>query len=121
MSLRHCGFCVESMRAEWTPPASCKGPDREMKHEGFFEGREIASRPSRIDVYYDALAQVGDEEIAVQIFNISARGFRLRSHVPLEEGEEVLLVVPKLSPVRGLVRWANGCEAGGVLLDAVAL
>ena len=109
------------MRAKWTPPASCKGPDREMKHEGFFEGREIASRPSRIDVYYDALAQVGDEEIAVQIFNISARGFRLRSHVPLEEGEEVLLVVPKRSPVRGLVRWANGCEAGGVLLDAVAL
>jgi hypothetical protein len=92
-----------------------------MKHEGFFEGREITTRPSRIDVYYNALAQVGDEEIAVQIFNISARGFRLRSHLPLEEGEEILLAVPKLAPVRAMVRWANGCEAGGVLLDAVAL
>jgi hypothetical protein len=92
-----------------------------MKHESIFEGHEIALRPSRVDVCYDAIAQVGDEEIAVQIFNISARGFRLRSHLPLEEGEEVLLVVPKLPPVRGEVRWANGCEAGGVLLDPVAL
>ncbi len=92
-----------------------------MKFEGHFVGRELTTRPSRIDVYYDAIAQVGDEEIAVQIFNISARGFRLRSHLPLEEGEEVLLIVPKLPPVRGEVRWANGCEAGGVLLDPVAL
>ena len=92
-----------------------------MKFEGHFEGREITTRPSRIDVFYDALVKVGDEEIAVQIFNISARGFRLRSHAPLEEGEEVLLIVPKLPPVRGEVRWANGCEAGGVLLDPVAL
>ena len=59
-----------------------------MKFEGHFEGREITTRPSRIDVYYDALVKVGDEEIAVQIFNISARGFRLRSHAPLEEGEK---------------------------------
>jgi hypothetical protein len=92
-----------------------------MKYEGIFEGREITRRATRIDVNYNAIAQVGDEEIAVQIFNLSARGFRLHSHAPLEEGEEVLLVVPKLPPVRGQVRWANGCEAGGILLDPVAL
>ena len=92
-----------------------------MKFEGHFEGREITTRPSRVDVFYDALVQVGDAEIPVQIFNVSARGFRLRSYLPLKAGTDVLLVVPKLPPVRGNVRWANGCEAGGVLLDAVAL
>jgi hypothetical protein len=92
-----------------------------MKFEGQIEGRELTTRPSRVDVKYDALVQVGESEIPVQIFNVSARGFRLRSHFPLKAGTDLLLVVPKLPPVRASVRWANGCEAGGVLLDPVAL
>ena len=92
-----------------------------MKFEGKLEGHEVRRRPTRIDVYYDALVKVGEAEIAAQILNLSARGFRLRSYVPLQDGADVLLVVPKLSPVRATVRWVNGDEAGGVLLDSVAL
>jgi hypothetical protein len=92
-----------------------------MKFEGKLEGREVARRPTRIDVYYDALVQLGESEIAAQILNLSASGFRIRSHVALEQGDEVLLVVPKLHPVRAAVRWTDGFEAGGVLLDAIAL
>jgi hypothetical protein len=118
------------MQAEWTLPSSpatawraaeCVKDGVEMKFEGNFEGREITRRPTRIDVFYNAMVQCGEAEIAAQIFNLSARGFRLRSYVPLKAGSDVLLVVPKLPPVRASVRWANGCEAGGVLLDPVAL
>lgn len=92
-----------------------------MKFEGKIEGREMARRPTRIDVYYDAIVQCGDSEIAAQILNLSARGFRVRSHFALRQGEDVLLVVPKHAPVRASVRWTQGFEAGGVLLDPVAL
>ena len=91
-----------------------------MKFEGHFKGREITRRPSRIDVYYDALAQVGDEEIAVQNTHFGARisaplprpARRRRGSAPRRS---------QTTSVRGEVRWANGCEAGGVLLDPVAL
>jgi hypothetical protein len=130
------GFAWNRCEAEWTLPSSPKLRTRcaahrgaatcvkdrpEMKFEGRIEGREMARRPTRIDVYYDAIVQCGEAEIAAQILNLSAQGFRLRSHFALREGEEVLLVVPKLPPVRAAVRWVKDHEAGGVLLDPVAL
>jgi hypothetical protein len=92
-----------------------------MKFEGTIEGREIARRPTRIDVYYDALVELGGADIAAQILNLSAHGFRIRTYVALKEGDDIYLTVPKYPPVRAEVRWTDGFEAGGVLLDAVAL
>jgi len=92
-----------------------------MKYEGKFEGREIARRPTRIDVYYDALVELRGAEIAAQILNLSAHGFRIRTYMALKEGDDIFLTVPKYPPVRGEVRWTDGFESGGILLDAVAL
>jgi hypothetical protein len=45
----------------------------------------------------------------------------LQSRSELEIGSEVSLRVAKLDPVRALIRWTCGHEAGGVFLDPVAL
>jgi len=92
-----------------------------MKVEGTLTGQEIPDRATRIDVRYDAVVRRAGIEIPAQILNLSARGFRLRSHVPLEVGSQVLLVVAKHAPARATVRWANGHEAGGVFAEPVAL
>lgn len=92
-----------------------------MKLDGKLKGRALVERAARIDVRYNATVQWGGEDIAAQILNLSARGFRLRTFVPLEAGQNVLLAVPKFPPVRAIVHWVDGKESGGVFLDPVAL
>ena len=55
----------------------------------------------------------------VTIVDVSQNGFRLRSIAELELGSNVLLQMENVAPVRGLIRWACGHEAGGVFLDPV--
>ena len=92
-----------------------------MKYDGKLEGREFEPRAARIDVDYDALVRLDWGAVEAQILNVSNQGFRLRSRIELEPGEQVTLEVPKLEPVRGMIRWACGDECGGVFLEAVAL
>lgn len=92
-----------------------------MKFEGRFEGCELHRRPARTDVAFDVLVHCAAGDLDAQIVNLSGSGFRLRSSTPLEVGAEVALEVAKLPPVKAVVRWARGCEAGGVFLDAVTL
>ena len=92
-----------------------------MKFEGKFEGREIMPRAARIDVKYDALVRAACGAVDAMILNVSRKGFRLYTAEELEAGMEVTLEVDKLAPVRGLIRWSCGDEAGGVFVDAIAL
>ena len=79
-------------------------------------------RPTRIDIRCDAVLTESDGcELPVMITDVSRSGFRLLSRAELEVGAEVLLRVPKLPPVRALIRWTCGHEAGGVFLDPVTL
>jgi len=60
-------------------------------------------------------------ELEVMITDVSRDGFRLQSRAELEVGAEVLLHVTKLAPVKAIIRWTRGREAGGTFLEPVAL
>jgi len=92
-----------------------------MKFEGRLKGNELPTRATRIDVTFEARVRSKAGEIDAQICNLSASGFRLRLSETLEPGLEVTLHVGKLPPVKALVRWARGHEAGGVFVEPLAL
>jgi hypothetical protein len=92
-----------------------------MKHEGNFEGRELQPRAARVDTRYDALVRLDWGTVDAEIMNVSCRGFRLRTRKELEVGTEVTLEVPRLEPVKAVIRWACGKECGGVFAEPVAL
>jgi hypothetical protein len=93
----------------------------EMKFEGRLQGRELTPRAARIDVLYDALVRFDGTATEAMILNLSSKGFRLRMADELEPDTEITLEVDKLEPVRGVIRWICGEEAGGVFLEAIAL
>jgi hypothetical protein len=79
-------------------------------------------RGTRVAVNCDAVLTEADGcEFEVMITDVSRDGFRLESRSELEIGREVLLRVEKLAPVRAIIRWTCGREAGGVFLEPVAL
>jgi hypothetical protein len=92
-----------------------------MKHEGKLEGREWLARPTRIGTRYDVLVESESGRTDAEVLNVSSAGFRLHSRDPLQAGWEVILNAPRQEPVRAVIRWANGLEAGGVFTEAVAL
>jgi hypothetical protein len=92
-----------------------------MKFEGRLEGKEASTRPVRIGVSFDARVRCGARDISAQIHNLSATGFCLRSSRALEPGTEVTLQVGKLPPVKAMVRWVRGQDAGGVFVEPLAL
>jgi hypothetical protein len=92
-----------------------------MKHEGRLVGREWTSRTTRVDVGYDVFVRYAAGEIAAKVINVSNAGFRLRLEHPLEPGCEISVEMPYAEPVRAVIRWAAGLDAGGVFLEPVAL
>ena len=92
-----------------------------MKFEGRLEGRELVPRPNRIDASFDVLVRCAAGEFGASITNLSGKGFRLRSTRALEPGWEISLEVPRMRPVKGVIRWVAGNDAGGVFKEAVAL
>jgi hypothetical protein len=73
-------------------------------------------------VRYGALLIEADGcELHVVITEVSRDGFRLESQAELEVGAEVRIGVGKRPPVRALIRWTRGHEAGGVFVDPVSL
>jgi len=92
-----------------------------MKWEGTLVGRELGARTTRIDTGYDVVVRCAAGDLPAQVVNVSSTGFRLRSDDPLEEGWEVTLDVPPANPVKAVIRWVAGLDAGGVFLEAPAL
>ena len=85
-------------------------------------GRGYRKRDTRVSVHCEAVLREADGcELEIVIIDVSRSGFRLQSKAELEPGSEVLLQVAKLAPVRAVIRWTCGQEAGGVFLEAVAL
>jgi len=92
-----------------------------MKQEKPLEGREMGSRSPRIDAQFVVRLCCVLGEFPARVINLSSSGFRLRSTGALEPGWEVTLQLRKLPPVRCVIRWTKGKEAGGVFLEAIAL
>ena len=79
-------------------------------------------REPRIAVRCEAVLIEGDGcTLDVVITDVSRDGFRLESRSELEVGAEIMLLVSKLNPVKAVIRWTCGHEAGGVFLEPVAL
>ena len=79
-------------------------------------------REPRIAVRCEAVLVEGDGcTLDVVITDVSRDGFRLESDSQLEVGSEIMLLVTKLAPVKAMIRWTCGHEAGGVFLEPVAL
>lgn len=79
-------------------------------------------RAPRVRVSYPARLLESDGcSIDIVITEVSSAGFALRSDAMLELGDEVSLTVPKLPPMRAVIRWTCGNEAGGTFLDPISL
>jgi hypothetical protein len=92
-----------------------------MKHEGRMFGREWLPRAMRWGIRRDVLVRWASGEVEAEIVDLSRNGFRLRSSTPLPAGCEVTLQADQQQPIRALVRWANGENAGGVFVSPAAL
>lgn len=87
-----------------------------------FEAAGYAKREPRIAIRCQAVLVEEDGcALDVVITDVSRDGFRLESDSELEIGSEVWLRVARLAPVRALIRWTCGQEAGGVFLEPAAL
>jgi len=86
------------------------------------EAAGYAKRDPRIAVRCEAVLIESDGcTLDVVITDVSRDGFRLESDSQLEVGSEIMLLVTKLAPVKAMIRWTCGHEAGGVFLEPVAL
>lgn len=92
-----------------------------MKHEGMLEGRELLPRSTRIDVSWNVMVKCARGNVPAEVVNVSAQGFRLHTARALEVGAEVALRFANETPIKALIQWVSGKEAGGVFLDSVAL
>jgi hypothetical protein len=92
-----------------------------MKHEAILEGHELLARDPRVDTEVAVRVHCEAGEFDAALTNLSSDGFRLHSADPLQVGWEVTLEAAKNFPVKALICWACGNEAGGVFSEAVAL
>ena len=92
-----------------------------MKHEAILAGEGWLPRDPRVEVDFDVQVHCDAGSIDAQIVNLSSDGFRLQTANPLEVGWEVTLEAARQFPVKAVICWACGLEAGGVFADPVAL
>jgi hypothetical protein len=93
-----------------------------MKTKAKLDAGGYREREPRVAMHCAAVLIESDGcELDVIVTDVSRDGFRLESHSELEVGAEVLLRVARLAPVKAMIRWACGQEAGGVFLEPVAL
>ena len=79
-------------------------------------------RRHRIEVAHDATLVTADgAEHSVTVTDVSSGGFRLHTEDTLSIGEHVFLRVPRYGDFPAQIRWALGCDAGGVFLEPVQL
>ena len=92
-----------------------------MKHEAILEGYDLLPRDLRVEAEFPVRVHTQAGDIDAQIVNLSSDGFRLRSENPLQVGWVVTLEAATQFPVKALICWACGTEAGGVFAEPVAL
>ncbi|MFL6764476.1 MAG: PilZ domain-containing protein [Sphingomicrobium sp.] len=92
-----------------------------MKHEAILEGYDLLPRDLRVEAEFPVRVHTQAGDIDAQIVNLSSDGFRLRSENPLQVGWVVTLEAAKQFPVKALICWACGPDAGGVFAEPVAL
>jgi hypothetical protein len=72
------------------------------------QAREFA----RLSVQARARIRIGKRAYAGYIENISEGGARIVTLTPIRDGGAVTVTVPDLAPLRGELRWSDGCVGG---------
>ena len=85
------------------------------------EGRAFVARPARIKTNFEVTVRCAGGQFAARIVNLSGKGFGLCCARTLEPGWEISLELPKVPPVKGVIRWVAGNDSGGLFMEAVAL
>ncbi|MES2135949.1 MAG: PilZ domain-containing protein [Pseudomonadota bacterium] len=116
-------FLQRLLNHAWLDPARGIDPGKvaNMKYDGKLEGQEWHPRDTRIDAKHDVRVHCEAGDFEAEVVNLSSDGFRLRSHDPLEVGWEVTLESLDHNPVKAVICWACGLDAGGVFAEPVAL
>lgn len=92
-----------------------------MRYEKMVPGGEWKRRSLRIDTDCDVRVCCESGEVEAHLVNLSSEGFRLHSETSLQPGSVVTLEAAGHDPVKALICWAYGREAGGVFAESVAL
>ena len=87
---------------------------------------KIIPRTPRIDARHPAVLIASDgAEMDVTVTDLSNRGFRIEADQTLFIGENIMigehvrLRVERYGDFPAQIRWALGCEAGGIFLEPV--
>ena len=76
------------------------------------DGQKKRASP-RVPVALDAaLRQRGTSGVTVQIVDLSTHGFRIETHLDLQEGADVWVRLPGIEPYHAKVAWVRGYVAG---------
>jgi hypothetical protein len=79
-------------------------------------------RDHRVDTNYSAtLRDTSGQKIDAYILNVSRSGFRLSTNQALAVGDSVMIRTKKNQDHPGVIRWADGTEAGGTFLTPARL
>ena len=92
-----------------------------MKHEAILAGQELLPRDPRVEAEMLVRVHCPAGEVEAHIINLSSDGFRLRTANPLQVGWVVTLEAAKNFPVKALICWVCGQDAGGVFAEPVSL
>jgi hypothetical protein len=92
-----------------------------MKHEAILAGSDLLPRDARIEAEFDIRVHCDTGEFDAQVVNVSSDGIRLRSQRPLQVGSIVTLEAANHGPVKAVICWACGLDAGGVFAEPIAL
>lgn len=74
------------------------------------DGRK--SRPPRIEVNGRARLKIGEARYRVEVRDLSQGGIKVEIDEDLKVGEDAVISIEGMSPVKGIVRWAQGGMAG---------
>jgi hypothetical protein len=79
---------------------------------------DVRARGPRIAVAAPAILIESDGCVVdVTVLDVSSSGFRISSNAELTVDEEVQLQIGKGKPVRAVICWTRGVEAGGNFID----
>jgi len=92
-----------------------------MKHEAILAGEELLPRDPRVEIDLPVRVHCEAGEFDAELTNLSSDGFRLRCADPLQVGWVVTLEAHRTDPVKAVICWACGLDAGGVFAEPVAL
>jgi hypothetical protein len=102
---------MEAWDADWQPE---DGAELQSFYAEISTAQTAHERATeRINVSLGAaLRQRGASGVAVQIADLSTKGFRVSTHLELEPGTDVWLRLPGIEPVHARAVWCRGHQVG---------